>query len=139
MVIRKPLGRAFNYQKRSDRHIHPFLIHVSHRVRAARIARRLTQVQLAEMMGITQSSLIKLEWGVRGFTLPRLLQVAEALNVPYTELIAGYQSPKPVYYGPQDLTDPVQMGLYPTKKSSGGPVGSPGSEGSGPSSSTERS
>lgn len=59
---------------------------VMKRLREIRRARKLTQVQLAEMAGIDQSTLSKAENGQMNITLQNIVNIAEALGVQPAEL-----------------------------------------------------
>lgn len=56
------------------------------RLRELRRQRKLTQVQLAEMAGIDQSTLSKAENGQMNITLQNILAIADALEVQPAEL-----------------------------------------------------
>lgn len=72
--------------------VHPSIaVRFGRRVRERRQARGLTQVQVAARIGMTVPKLSQLEngrGGTRGPTLARLQQVAEALGVPLSKLLA---------------------------------------------------
>lgn len=56
------------------------------RLRELRRLRKLTQVQLAEMAGVDQSTLSKAENGQMNITLQNILSIAAALDVQPAEL-----------------------------------------------------
>ena len=61
----------------------------------ARIAAGLTQAQLAERLGTTQSAVSRLESGVQTPTLDTLYRLAEVLSVDFTISPEGAISVKP--------------------------------------------
>ncbi len=72
--------------------IHPTIaVRFGQRVKERREALGLTQVQVAARIGMTPAKLSQLEngrSGSRGPTLERLREVAEALGVPLSKLLA---------------------------------------------------
>lgn len=56
-------------------------------IRTERIKAGLTQTQLAEKIGVTQNEVSRWETGERNPKLDKLKKIADALNVPITELI----------------------------------------------------
>jgi transcriptional regulator with XRE-family HTH domain len=59
------------------------------RVRAARDARGVTQVELAKSLGIPQSNISELERGGRGLTVHQAVKIAKALRITVDELLVG--------------------------------------------------
>ena len=59
----------------------------------ARVRRGLTQRQLAEAVGLTQSAISRIEQGLRWPTLPQLTQFARALNVSVQWFMSGSNWP----------------------------------------------
>ncbi len=57
------------------------------RLREIRRHKQLTQYQLAELTGIDQSSLSRIERGQRDILLSQLITIAEAMNVPLSSLL----------------------------------------------------
>jgi transcriptional regulator with XRE-family HTH domain len=60
---------------------------VGGRIRELRVARELTQEALALRSGVTRNVLIDVEHGRRGLLYERLFDLADALEVPVTELL----------------------------------------------------
>lgn len=60
---------------------------VGARIRELRLERCLTQEALAIRSGVTRNVLIQVEFGRRGLLFERLYDLAEALEVPVTELL----------------------------------------------------
>ena len=58
-------------------------------LRAARTSEGLTQEAVALAAGLDRSFYVEVENAVHGITLDRALEVADALGVPLTELLAG--------------------------------------------------
>lgn len=56
-------------------------------VRNARKRARLTQRELAEKVRLERTSISNIEVGIQTVTLPTLIQLCEALNVPISELV----------------------------------------------------
>lgn len=63
--------------------------HVGHRIRAARLARRVSQEKLAELLGITFQQVQKYEKATNRISAGRLAVVAEALDLPVAWFFAG--------------------------------------------------
>ena len=61
------------------------------RIRGLRMGRHLSQVKLAEQLGVTFQQLQKIEKGINRVSAARLFQIAEILEVPverfYEELL----------------------------------------------------
>ena len=58
------------------------------RLKQIRISAGLTQEQLAEMAGVTQATISRLESGKDSITLRQIKNIAEALNVEPSDVIA---------------------------------------------------
>ena len=58
------------------------------RIKNARNKRRMTQEQLAEAVATSREHITRAEAGDRGISLELLIEIASALNVPVTELLA---------------------------------------------------
>ncbi len=59
------------------------------RLRQLRRERQLTQLQLAEMLGVDRSYLSDVERGRTGMTLPYLKKVADGFQLTLSELLDG--------------------------------------------------
>lgn len=59
---------------------------VGQNIRKARIERELTQERLADECGVDRTLLVAVESGRRSVLYERLFDIADALNVPITEL-----------------------------------------------------
>src|SRR5450759_2224835 len=66
-----------------------FAAQVRRRIRALRIERGLTTVELGRRMGVSHSTVARLEKGARQLTLEHLPQLARALNVTVQDLFAA--------------------------------------------------
>ncbi|GAY18735.1 helix-turn-helix domain-containing protein [Mycobacterium sp. shizuoka-1] len=64
---------------------------VGGRIRTLRIARGLTQEQLALRSGVTRNVLIDLEHGKRGVLYERLFDIADALEISVALLVSDSQ------------------------------------------------
>ncbi|MGL5444377.1 MAG: helix-turn-helix domain-containing protein [[Mycobacterium] stephanolepidis] len=64
---------------------------VGGRIRALRLERQMTQEALALSSGVTRNVLIDVEHGRRGLLYERLVDIAEALEVPAGSLFGGAQ------------------------------------------------
>lgn len=60
---------------------------VGERIRSIRVAQSRTQEELALTSGVTRNLLIDVEHGRRGLLYERLYDIAEALQVPISELL----------------------------------------------------
>lgn len=58
-------------------------------IKKARKAQKLTQAQVAELIGISLLHFGRLERGDRNVSLAQLARVADALHVPFDSLLAG--------------------------------------------------
>ncbi|ORB54522.1 MULTISPECIES: helix-turn-helix domain-containing protein [Mycobacteroides] len=61
---------------------------VGRRIRACRMDQGLTQEELALRSGVTRNVLIDVEHGRRGLLYERLFDIADALQVPVSVLVA---------------------------------------------------
>lgn len=64
---------------------------VGAKIRALRIERGLTQEALALSSGVTRNVLIDVEMGRRGLLYERIVDIAEALDVPTEEIFRAIQ------------------------------------------------
>jgi transcriptional regulator with XRE-family HTH domain len=64
-------------------------IHVGRRVRAARLARRMSQEKLAEAVGVSFQQIQKYEKGVNRIGTGRLHSIAKLLELPVTYFFDG--------------------------------------------------
>lgn len=71
------------------------------RLRSIRKKRRLTQAQLAAMVGADQSQISKIERGDEAVSLGRIYEIAAALNVSPAEL-----------FDPNELQDRILRAVY---------------------------
>lgn len=62
-------------------------MNIGNKIRRLRKVAGMTQMQLAEKMGITYQQVQKYEKGVSELTIRRLRQVAEALNMPVSVFV----------------------------------------------------
>ena len=60
---------------------------IGERLRTARQARRMTQVELAKALGTHQASLSQIERGIRGITLQQVVKLARVLRVSPDRLL----------------------------------------------------
>ncbi len=71
-------------------------------IKAARLSSGMSQMQLAEKLGISYQQVQKYEKGTSELTLTRLHQMAEALEVPVGAFLQGENlvvSEQPAFYG----------------------------------------
>ena len=61
---------------------------IGENIRRLRENRNLTQIQLGEMINVTQSMIAQLERGSKTLTVPLGKDIAKALNCKFDELIA---------------------------------------------------
>lgn len=61
-------------------------------IRKHRREKQLTQTQLADMVGVSESMICQLERGTKTLTVPLGNQIAEALGVPLLALIGQHDS-----------------------------------------------
>ena len=69
---------------------HPLNPHIGQRLRARRMALGLNQTELGNRVGITFQQVQKYEKGVNALSPDRLLEFAQALDVPYTYFFEDY-------------------------------------------------
>lgn len=65
--------------------------HVARRVRDLRLARAVTQEELAGVLGVKRESMSRYESGERAITIALLLDIATALEQPVTTFLPGGQ------------------------------------------------
>lgn len=63
----------------------------SSRLRRIRTKRKLSQTQLANLIGISKSSVCCYEKGTRTPTLEKLLKISDILHVDYSYLLGSYK------------------------------------------------
>lgn len=63
------------------------MIHIGHKVKQLREASGLSQRELAEKLNSHQASISFIENGERGMSLDYAIRLAQALNVPISELV----------------------------------------------------
>lgn len=82
-------------------------------IRFLRISSGLSQQQLAEKMGITYQQVQKYEYGKSQLTIKRLMQLAEALDVPPSTFIGGASAVRsPGYDFPADDHEIKALALF---------------------------
>jgi transcriptional regulator with XRE-family HTH domain len=59
------------------------------RLRELRLSRLLTQVELSELAGTTQSTINRIELGIQRPRISTVRKLAEALGVPASALVVG--------------------------------------------------
>jgi transcriptional regulator with XRE-family HTH domain len=64
------------------------------RIRALRLEKGLTQVELGKRMGMTQSNVSEIERGIRGLTVRQLLQLSAILSTSTDTILLGSSSPE---------------------------------------------
>ena len=69
----------------------PYDVQVGYRIRALRIARRLSQAELGQALGVSFQQIQKYEKGVNRVSAGRLQRVAELFEVPVTSLFGRQQ------------------------------------------------
>ena len=72
---------------------------VGRRIRAWRTQRGLTQQQLAEALGVSESYIQHVEQGARSLRVDKLLELAAALGVPARDLLADESARDPTING----------------------------------------
>lgn len=72
---------------RPSKHVVVSRKEIGERLRTLRQERRLTQVELAEMLGAHQASLSQIERGIRGLTLQQAVKLARSLRVSPDRLL----------------------------------------------------
>ena len=68
---------------------------IGQNIRANRLARGLSQAELADRIGVTFQQVQKYETGVNRVGGSRLIQIAKALNVPALALLGGAKVTSP--------------------------------------------
>ena len=69
--------------------VEEFLTELGRQIADLRKGSGLTQAQLGKMVGVSQQIIASYENGKRNFPIGRLLELADALKVPYSELLTG--------------------------------------------------
>lgn len=62
------------------------------RIRALRLQKGLTQVELGKKMGMTQSNISEIERGIRGLTVRQLLRLSSILSASTDSILLGSSS-----------------------------------------------
>jgi len=62
---------------------------IGSKVRTARQEKRLTTIQLAAMVGVSQAQISRLEMGKQGFRTSTLTRIATALELPPSHFLNG--------------------------------------------------
>ena len=65
---------------------------IGQRLRALRLAREMTQAQLAEVLGIPSTNVSGIERGARGISVQQLVKLARALDVAPAQILG--ETPK---------------------------------------------
>lgn len=71
---------------------HPFLVTLGKRIRAFRSRRGVTRKALSLSAGVSERHLANLEYGEGNASIMVLLQIAEAMETPLTELLGDFSS-----------------------------------------------
>lgn len=74
-----------------ERKREPYEVQIGHRVRALRVARRLSQAQVGQALGVSCQQVQKYEKGKNRVSAGRLQRIAEVLEVPVTSLFGRQQ------------------------------------------------
>jgi transcriptional regulator with XRE-family HTH domain len=69
---------------------HPIDAHIGHRIRQRRWMTKLSQMAVAERLGITFQQLQKYEVGANRVSASRLWEIAQVLDVPVAFFFEGY-------------------------------------------------
>jgi transcriptional regulator with XRE-family HTH domain len=83
---------------------------VGARIRAARLARNMTQAELAEVVGVSRSAVAQWETERSGQIRGNLTKIATELSVSVEHLLSGRASGEPV--GPETATELALLRLY---------------------------
>lgn len=59
------------------------------RIRTARLRKLMSQKELAELIGVSQSALCYYESGKRGLRIDLAIRICKALDVPLEEIMGG--------------------------------------------------
>jgi len=62
---------------------------IGERLRALRLAREMTQAELAQVLGVPHTNVSAIERGLRGVSLQQLVKLSRALDVQPAEIIGG--------------------------------------------------
>ncbi len=71
-------------------------------IRTIRRGRQMSVDKLAETVGVVRQQIVRLEAGLGGTTVPRLMAIADALDVTVEDLIRG-STTKPGSEGPMEM------------------------------------
>jgi len=74
--------------------VEEFLTALGRRIADLRREAGLTQAQLGKKVGVSQQIIASYENGKRNFPIGRLLELADALKIPSSELLTGATAPK---------------------------------------------
>lgn len=86
---------------------------IAHLIKEFRKAAGISQMRLAEMVGVSYQQIQKYEKGISSISIDRLKQIAKALDIPIKEFFPSEKwvvSETPATYG--KMTDDEQLLLY---------------------------
>lgn len=63
---------------------------IGERLRALRLAREMTQAELAQVLGIPHTNVSAIERGLRGVSLQQLVKLGRALDIQPAEIIGSH-------------------------------------------------
>jgi len=72
---------------------------IGSKIRTVRQQKRLTTIKLAEMVGVSQAQISRLEMGKQGFRTSTLTRIAQALELP------------PSYFLDRDVSDDTDLAM----------------------------
>ena len=67
---------------------------IGERLRTLRLAREMTQAELAQVLGVPHTNVSAIERGLRGVSLQQLVKLSRALDVQPAEIIGGSRKPR---------------------------------------------
>lgn len=88
--------------------------HIGKIIREARRSSRMSQMQLAEKVGVSYQQIQKYEKGASELSLPRLSQIAEALDIPLETFFSEKDlvAERPALYGKLSSEESVLLTLF---------------------------
>ena len=66
-------------------------ITINDAIRNIRVSRNLTQAELAKILGISQNGVSNIEQGRTLLTLPKIKEIAKALDISYSDLLSNVE------------------------------------------------
>lgn len=102
-------GPGLNTQDSGGRKADPVDALVGERLKYFRTAKKVSQSQLAQAVGLSLQQIQKYEYGSNRMAVSTLVKLARALDVPPEELVANLEAPRDMPRGEGVGSEPVRL------------------------------